>query len=207
MDMHVLIVGAGMTGLSIAHGLKQVGIKYTIFDTEDGVRFRPREWTMGMHWGLPMLETLLPPHLAKRIPTDGSVDGSLDWNNPPNNGSYIFDGVNGDILKDLTPPTGRIVRVSRRRIRALCREEIDVQWSHTLESLKPNEGENTITATFTNGKSYTGTLLVGCDGPRSIVRSHLFDDPSKAQAKIMDGAVNSTYPDRHDCDLRLVATF
>ena len=207
MDVHVLIVGAGMTGLAIAHGLKQAGIKYTIFDTEDGVRFRPREWTMGMHWGLPMLEKLLPPHLADRIPTDGSVDGSLDWNEPPHNGAYIFDGVNGDVLKDLTPPTGRIVRVSRRRVRALCREEIDVWWSHTLECLKCNDEEKTVTATFTNGKSYTGTLLVGCDGPRSVVRSHLFDDPSKAQAKTMEGAVNSTYPYRHEGCSSLVATF
>lgn len=190
MDTHVLIIGAGMTGLCIAHGLKQAGIRYTIFDTEQEGKFRPKEWTMGMHWGLPLLESLLPPHLAKRIPTDGSVDGSLNWDEPPNNGAYIFDGVNGEILKDLTPPSGRIVRVSRRRIRALCREEIDVKWSYTLDSLQRNDEDDTVTATFTNGESYTGTLLVGCDGPRSIVRSYLFDDPSKAQSKNMEGATN-----------------
>ena len=98
----MLIVGAGMTGLSIAHGLDQAGIKYTIFDSEDGVRFRPKEWTMAIHWGLPLLEELLPPHLANRITTDGSVDGHLDYTKPPNNGAYIYDGVTGKVLKDLT---------------------------------------------------------------------------------------------------------
>ena len=189
METNVLIIGAGMTGLSIAHGLEQAGIKYTIFDTEDGVRFRPKEWTMGIHWGLPLLESLLPPHLAKRIPTDGSVDGFLDYSQPPNNGAYIFDGVTGDILKDLTV-NDRIVRVSRRKIRALCREDMEVKWSHTLESIRCNDDDNTVTARFTNGESYTGTLLVGCDGPRSTVRSHLFDEPAKAQAKTMEGCVN-----------------
>lgn len=47
METHVLIIGAGMTGLAIAHGLKQAGIKYTIFDSEDGIRVRAKEWTMG----------------------------------------------------------------------------------------------------------------------------------------------------------------
>jgi 2-polyprenyl-6-methoxyphenol hydroxylase-like FAD-dependent oxidoreductase len=189
MEPNVLIIGAGMTGLCIAHGLEQAGTKHTIFDSEDGVRFRPKEWTMGIHWGLPLLESLLPPHLAKRIPTDGSVDGFLDYSEPPNNGAYIFDGVTGEVLKDLTVD-GRIVRVSRRRIRALCREDVEVKWSHTLESARCNDDDNTVTATFTNGQSYTGTLLVGCDGPRSVVRSHLFDEPSKAQAKTMEGCVN-----------------
>lgn len=192
METHVLIIGAGMTGLSIAHGLDQAGIKYTIFDSEgrEDHRSRSKEWTMGMHWGLPLLESLLPPHLARRIPTDGAVDGSLDYSIPINNGSYIFDGVSGEILKDLTPPSGRIIRVSRRKIRALCREEIDVKWSHTLDSLKCNDEDNTVTATFTNGESHTGTLLVGCDGPRSVVRNHLFDEPAKAQAETMKGAVS-----------------
>ena len=196
-EPHVLIIGAGMTGLCIAHGLDQAGINYTIFDAEDGVRARPKEWTMGIHWGLPLLEELLPPHLAKRIPTDGAVDGFLDYTEPPNNGAYIFDGVTGEILKDLTV-TGRMVRVSRRKIRALCREEIDVKWSHILQSVTCNAADNTITATFTNGQSYTGTLLVGCDGPRSVVRSHLFDDPAKETAKPMGGAVSisvvTSYP-------------
>ena len=163
---------------------------HTIFETEEAGRWRPKEWTMGIHWGLPLLESLLPPHLAARIPTDGSVDGFLNYDEPPNNGAYIFDGLTGEILKDLTV-TGRIVRVSRRKLRALCSEGVDVKHSHTLQAVTCNDENNTVTATFTNGQSYTGTLLVGCDGPRSIVRSSLFaSDPTSAQAKVLDEAVS-----------------
>lgn len=199
VEPHVLIIGAGMTGLSIAHGLEQAGIKHTIFDTEDGIKFRPREWTMGIHWGLPLLESLLPPHLAKRIPTDGAVDPHLDYTEPPNNGAYIFDGKTGEVLKDLTV-NDRIVRVSRRKIRALCREEVDVKWSHTLQNITHNSEDNTVTALFANGESYTGTLLVGCDGPRSVVRDHLFDDPEAQQAKNMEGAVNISLVASYDAE-------
>ena len=87
LEPHVLIVGAGITGLLIAHGLQKAGIQYTIFETEDAGRWRPKEWTMGIHWGLPLLEGLLQPQLADRIVKDGSVDGSLNYEHPPNNGA------------------------------------------------------------------------------------------------------------------------
>src|ERR1700753_1808098 len=99
-EARVIVMGAGITGLIIAHGLRQAGIKCTIFETEQAGQWRPKEWTMGIHWSLPLLEVLLPPHLAARIVKDGSVDGSLNYEEPPNNGAYIFDGVDGQILKD-----------------------------------------------------------------------------------------------------------
>ena len=188
-DLHVLIIGAGITGLIIAHGLNKARIKYTIFETEEPEQWRPKEWTMGIHWALELLEGLLPPHLAARIVKDGSVDGSLDYEKPPNNGAYIFDGTSGEILKDLAVP-GRLVRVSRRKLRALCMEGVDVKQSHTLQTVTCNDEDNTVAATFTNGRSYTGTLLVGCDGPRSPTRDYLFNSEPSGQAKPMQGAVN-----------------
>lgn len=42
-EPHVLIIGAGITGLLIAHGLQNAGIKYTIFETEESGRWRSKE--------------------------------------------------------------------------------------------------------------------------------------------------------------------
>jgi 2-polyprenyl-6-methoxyphenol hydroxylase-like FAD-dependent oxidoreductase len=188
---HVLIIGAGITGLSIAHGLEKAGIPYTIFESEEFGQSRPKEWTMGIHWSLPLLEGLLPKHLASRIRTDASVDAALDYDEHPNNGAYIFDGVSGKVLKDLAVTSGRLVRVSRRKLRALCAEGIDIKYGHRLESIKCDESARTVTATFSNSQKYTGTLLVGCDGPRSVVRGHLFaSEPSDATAQAMEGFVN-----------------
>lgn len=142
-----------------------------------------------IHWSLPLLESLFPPDLAARISKDAAVDGSIDYTVPPNNGGYIFDGVSGKILKDLAVD-GRIVRVSRRKLRALCTEGIDVKNGHTVEIITTNESQGLVTATFTNGRSYCGKLLVGSDGPRSTVRDFLFADPAiQAAAQAMDGVV------------------
>ena len=67
---------------------------------------------MGLHWVLPLLDSLLPPDQASRVSTDGAVDESLDYDKPPNNGALIYDGTNGELMKDLTV-SGRIVRSAR----------------------------------------------------------------------------------------------
>ena len=76
---HVLIVGAGVCGLAIAHGLQKASVSYTIFEAEEESTFRSREWTMALHWSIPMLESLLPDDLAARLKTDAVVDKSLDY--------------------------------------------------------------------------------------------------------------------------------
>lgn len=136
---HVLIIGAGITGLTIAQGLKTRNIPFTVFETETRNVSRPREWTMGVHWGLQLLDELLPQHLKNRLP-EASVDASLDYGKYPNNAPRIYDGLSGScmmevIVKNEDGTPGRDMRVSRRRLRALCAEGIDVQvWRQSILS-------------------------------------------------------------------------
>ena len=127
---HVLIAGAGVCGLAIAHGLKKAGIPYTIFDAEEEQTFRPREWTMALHWSLPMLVSLLPDDLAARLPLEAVPDRSLDYSAYPNNTISVADGVSGQIMREITSE-GKYVRVRRRKLRASCSEGIYVQVSLT----------------------------------------------------------------------------
>ncbi|EKG16086.1 Monooxygenase FAD-binding protein [Macrophomina phaseolina MS6] len=71
-------------------------------------------------------------------------------------------------------------RVSRRKFRSFCAEGITVQYGKVIQSIDYT-APTTVTATFTDGTTATGTLLVGTDGAQSTVRTHLFG-PERARA-------------------------
>lgn len=127
-SQHIFIIGAGVCGLAIAHGLQKANIPFTIFEAEEEDAHRTREWTMALHWGLPMLETLLPDDLAARLKVDAVVDSSLDYTKYPNNTIAIYDGVSGDLMKEMEID-GPSLRVSRMKLRALCLGGVDVKVS------------------------------------------------------------------------------
>lgn len=149
---HILIVGAGICGLAIAQGLQKSGISFSIFEAEERTTYRPREWTMAIHWAIPMLEELLPAQLGSVIQSRCAVDTSLDYSNPPANMVPMVDGVSGTVWKELTIP-GTYLRVSRRKLRALCAEQIDIQ----------------VSTTAARGDIYADAYLVGTRAARHSV--------------------------------------
>ena len=188
---HILIIGAGISGLCLAQGLKQAGIPHTVFEAEESHTYRPREWTMIIHWSLPLLQKLLPEHLSHRIKQDASVDPSLDYDAYPNNVVRIYDGRTGQVLKEL-PNESRSVRVSRRKLRRLCSEGIDVQYGHVVQSVE-DSGDHEIIVNFTNGSQAKGSILIGADGVHSTVRDCLFGHGNAAVTSMPLAHVNTTF--------------
>lgn len=88
---------------------------------------------MGLHWSLPLLESLLPNDLSSRI-YEAYVDPSLNWEQPPLNCMRMYNGLTGEVMKEF-PVKGKIVRVSRQKLRALVAEGIDVKVILTLDSV------------------------------------------------------------------------
>jgi 2-polyprenyl-6-methoxyphenol hydroxylase-like FAD-dependent oxidoreductase len=184
----VLIVGAGITGLLIAQGLKKVslpaashdikdvltnpplqaGIAYTIFDAETPGVSRPREWTLAIHWSISILKKLLPPELFNRL-IEAQCDSALDRG--ADETIEIRNSGTGDVLKVI--PTPYMKRVSRRKLRSLLAERIDVLWRKELGRVTYDLDGKGVTAHFTDGSTYHGDLLVGADGRKSKVREVL----------------------------------
>ncbi|KAG9555690.1 FAD/NAD(P)-binding domain-containing protein, partial [Aureobasidium melanogenum] len=100
----------------------------------------------------------------------------------------MYNGLNGEIMKEL-PVKGKIVRVSRRKLRALVAEGIDVKYNHSLTDIRYNH-DNTVTAIFANGAEETGSLVVGADGPRSAVRKLLFNE-ADAVVKPLENVIHT----------------
>ncbi|KAK5130347.1 hypothetical protein LTR08_002187 [Meristemomyces frigidus] len=186
-DFHVLIVGAGITGLLVAQALKkasealehpQANITYTIFEREDSAEaYRVRLWGLSIHWSSPLLKKILPEDLWSRI---HEAQCDPHYKNPEVEHLNIYDGSTGDKLNDMPEP--QHMRFNRSRMRAFCAQGIDVQYGKKVSSIVPSENGKTVTVSFADGSSVTGSLLVGADGTNSKVR-HLLLGEEKAVAQ------------------------
>ena len=77
---------------------------------------------MGLHWSLPLLESLLPADVHARL-KEAAND---PFSEPKEKDALpVFDGQTGEIMVML--PLGRNIRYSRKKLRTLCSHGIDVQ--------------------------------------------------------------------------------
>lgn len=80
---------------------------------------------MGLYWSLQHVKSLLPPHLVARL-HEAYVN---PYREPDTEDSYkAFDARNGNIIMNM-PIKETTVRMSRRKLRALCVRGIDVEVS------------------------------------------------------------------------------
>lgn len=120
---------------------------------------------MAIHWSLDRLEQILPPEIFAKLP--------LISCNPAvpieSGGLYpIISAETGQLITGV--PYKKGLRVSRSRMRALCAEDIDVQYSKNLIDVAFNESGHGVVATFSDGTVVPGSIIMGADGPRSRVR-------------------------------------
>lgn len=120
---HVLIVGAGMTGLLLAQKLKSHGISFSIYERDPSADCRGGGWGLAIHWALDVLLELLPEHLREQIPQtnvdpDALVEGKI--------GRFpFFNLVTGDTMFENV--NEKRVRLQRQRLRNLMLSDLDVQ--------------------------------------------------------------------------------
>ncbi|KAJ5689816.1 hypothetical protein N7462_004208 [Penicillium macrosclerotiorum] len=167
-DPPVLVVGAGISGLVLAQYLQRHRVRFEIFDRDSALDARSGGWGLTLHWALPALRELLPDHLVQRFPEtfvnkEASARGDV--------GSFQFFNLqSGEALYSV--PAEERIRVNRGRLRELLTTDIKVHWNKTFRSLESSS--ESITAHFEDGTSYSGRLLVACDGARSPARQILY---------------------------------
>ncbi|KAK4496707.1 hypothetical protein PRZ48_012690 [Zasmidium cellare] len=167
----VIIVGAGIVGLSLANGLKQAGIPFEVYERDAAIDSRGQGWAITIHWALPYLEKLLAPEVLAAV-LETEVDPDVGRNDT---GNFLFLNLATLDAKFKIPPAARR-RVSRERMRrALWRGvEEHVQWSKRLVDLQTTE--DGVTACLEDGTKAHGCLVVGAEGSNSKVRQILRPD-------------------------------
>ncbi|KAG4272664.1 hypothetical protein FPRO04_10406 [Fusarium proliferatum] len=172
-DQPVLIIGAGISGLLLAQSLSRHGIPFRIFERDTDLETRGVGWGLTLLWTLPVLKDLLPEHLFSRLP-EAYVDCQAVTQGLSS--SFPFFDLSTGELKASVPkaPEAERVRVTRQGLRALLATGIDIKWGKGVTGVVSTD--DSVTASFEDGSSATGSLLVGCDGSHSRVRRSMFPE-------------------------------
>lgn len=144
---------------------EQNNIPFSIFDREMSANYGSREWTMSVHWGVPLIESLLPVSLYQKLE---SAQSDPNFKSSASDTLNIYNAQTGELLKEL--PTGGLRPFSRRKLRHLCATDLEVGYGKTLDQIVYNEDGTSVTAIFSDNTQATGTILVGADGSRSKTR-------------------------------------
>ncbi|PSR79886.1 putative monooxygenase [Coniella lustricola] len=165
---HVLIIGAGLSGLTLAQILRKNNVSYEIFDRDESRDARAQGWAIALHGSvLRDLRASMPADIGPIEQTNhltplDHLPAQFMFYNTAVPGMRV--GVNDD-------ESGQIVRANRQRFRDWLRSEIPVQYDSHMVRVEEVGGK--VTVHFKNGKSATGDILVGAEGSRSNVRKHI----------------------------------
>lgn len=119
---HVLVIGAGSVGCLIAQRCKILNIRCTIFERENYLNERSRDWNFGIYHAKPQFDECVPEDIRARLTTAlvDPIRGLSEHDVFP-----LINGETGDLL--LTVPTPNAIRLNRSKFRALIAEGLDVQ--------------------------------------------------------------------------------
>ncbi len=173
--MRVMVVGAGLGGLTLAHGLRRAGIDVVVYE-RDGASGRPQGVSLHVDdRGASALRACLPPgHVAmveattggprERTLTLAEVDGE-----PVATGVRTSDGIDG------RPRPGR--QVDRPLLRAVLLTGLEdvVRFGAELTRFE-RCADGTVRAWFADGRADIADVLVGADGVGSAVRRGYLPD-------------------------------
>ncbi|KAL8685738.1 MAG: hypothetical protein Q9224_005692, partial [Gallowayella concinna] len=154
--------------------LTPLNIKCTLFERENRLNERRRDWNFGIYHAKPQFDECVPKDISDRI-TSVLVDpirGLSEQDVFP-----MFNGQTGEKLMEI--PTPNALRLSRSNFRALIAQNLDIQYGKRLKSIDCPKDSSSVIAQFEDGTAMTGNLLIGADGANSRVREFLLG-PEKA---------------------------
>ncbi|MEU0546200.1 FAD-dependent monooxygenase [Micromonospora sp. NPDC005979] len=173
--MRVLIIGAGLGGLTLLHGLRRAGIDARVFERSAHRAQQPASY--GIHLnadGLRALHACLPDENWKMIDTAGSPVPLIIRFHDPRRG--VLATIDKRFPEDTTDPITKRRAISRGKLyEALLHNtgtdddaEPLVHWDKTFTHYELYD--DGVRAYFADGSHADGDILVGADGSNSRVR-------------------------------------
>ncbi|MEU5863732.1 NAD(P)/FAD-dependent oxidoreductase [Nonomuraea sp. NPDC047529] len=179
----VLVIGAGLGGLTLAHALMRAGLDVNVYEADDGTGERAQGYRIGLAPpALAALRAVLPPRLYQLAEaTSGGLTGP----------GLLFDHRLTLLGSDLPGPE-EARAFDRQVLRQVLLGDLDgrVAFGKRLKD-HTEETDGTVTAHFSDGTRATGDVLVGADGGNSAVRRRLVPEVRLIDADLC-GAMGRT---------------
>ena len=179
---HVLIIGGGIGGLTLAQGLKRAGVSAAVYERDRTLTDRLQGYRVHISpTGGQALHECLPPHLFEIFDrTCGAPTSAVRFFTEQMRLLLDFDGH----LVASTDPVARHRSASRITLRQVLLAELDnVHFAKTFQRYKEHDGR--IVAYFDDGTSAEGDVLVAADGGGSRVRQQLLPNAQRVDTGVV----------------------
>jgi 2-polyprenyl-6-methoxyphenol hydroxylase-like FAD-dependent oxidoreductase len=167
MTMRVAIVGAGIGGLALAHGLRRAGVDATVYERDPSPRHRNQGYRIHISSvGEEALAALLPDAVRRRVIATATLPGDLvagfdDQLRPQFEQVFAVSGPDA------------ITSVDRYAFRRAMMTGLDDTLVFGKQFTSYVETADGVSVRFADGTSVTADVLVGADGVGSRVRAQL----------------------------------
>ncbi|KAL2075388.1 hypothetical protein VTL71DRAFT_331 [Oculimacula yallundae] len=172
--MHVVVVGAGPSGLLLTLRLAQSGIKVTLLESEDRLDDRPR----AAHYGPAGVLELDRAGLLDEIRRRGIIPNDLCFRKL--DGSMIVKFKDSSQAGTRTAMTSlSLGKLGEIMLEAVMKQPLaTVKWNHKVLRVEQDEQSASAIVQLKDGSQtiIQGDYLCGCDGANSQVRKSLFGD-------------------------------
>ncbi len=168
----VIIIGGGAAGLSLAIGLKKIGMTVKIFEK------REKNHNNG-------LALLLLPNGFEVLKKMGLEREILKKACPLYN--FVSQYSNGQQIQ--SAPMSNLFGVKRSDILQTLIDQVsneDISYNLEFSHFKFDEYGNAIAVQFTNGHVEKGDLFIGADGVHSIIRKSLFPNNTLSKVNVKE---------------------
>ncbi|KAL2811014.1 hypothetical protein BDW59DRAFT_177106 [Aspergillus cavernicola] len=169
MNHPILIVGTGIVGLTLGQALKKVSLSLNplhMYERDPHPTSRDQGWTITLHWALQYIRTLLPEETLQHI-QDAQIPPSVRWH-------LNREKMRGALLRGI---------------------EEDVVWDKRVDGVSFDEDGRPMLV-FDGGETVIGTLVVGVEGSKSVVRRFLCPDAYRnIQLPIRFKGIAGCHPD------------
>ncbi|KAI0838506.1 hypothetical protein F5Y06DRAFT_268252 [Hypoxylon sp. FL0890] len=176
----VLIVGAGLGGLTLAQCLRKQNIPFEIFERDSDPVSRASGWAIGLHTVLGDLLSSVPQDMP---PFKETVSHLPPLDLEAQLAFYFRDQRH--VVQ--STPEKPIIRANRFRFREWLSNQIPIQWGKKV--IQVVETEDEVRVHFEDGSTAAGDILVGADGVHSVVREHVLQRPNEDTLRTVPAAI------------------